>query len=256
MAWITTTGNYVKFLRGTPAAWEGLLEKNSDTLYFISETGATKGKLYLGEKLISDGTTNTINSLNDLSDVLISNNIPNNGLLVYDVVSHSWKPQSLSTVFSLIVSTMTGATATTDGTSGLVPVPQAGDQNKFLRGDGTWADPTAAIQTTVNTLVGQDAGQSVREIVTSEITNLVNGAPATFDTLGEIYDWINSHDTIMDVTEATSRLEAVETAVFGNNDDVNGLINDLTSVKNNIISIEGDITDINDSLKWKDLVEE
>ena len=123
MAWTTTTGNYVKFLRGTPAAWEGLLEKNSDTLYFICETGATKGKLYLGEKLISDGTTNTISSLGDLSDVLISNNIPNNGLLVYDIVSHSWKPQSLSSVFSLMVSPMTGATASADGTSGLVPVP-------------------------------------------------------------------------------------------------------------------------------------
>ena len=71
MAWTTTTGNYVKFLRGTPAAWEGLLEKNSDTLYFICETNATKGKLYLGEKLISDGTVNSITSIGDLSDVLI-----------------------------------------------------------------------------------------------------------------------------------------------------------------------------------------
>lgn len=32
----------------------------------------------------------------------------------------------------------TGATATEDGTSGLVPKPEAGDQDKFLKGDGTW----------------------------------------------------------------------------------------------------------------------
>lgn len=33
---------------------------------------------------------------------------------------------------------MVGATTSTDGISGLVPVPRAGDQNKFLSGSGTW----------------------------------------------------------------------------------------------------------------------
>jgi len=37
-----------------------------------------------------------------------------------------------------IYTDFTGATSTTDGTSGLVPAPLKGDQNKFLRGDGTW----------------------------------------------------------------------------------------------------------------------
>lgn len=32
----------------------------------------------------------------------------------------------------------TGATSITGGQSGLVPAPQAGDNEKFLRGDGTW----------------------------------------------------------------------------------------------------------------------
>ena len=34
--------------------------------------------------------------------------------------------------------TMQGATADADGTSGFVPKPLAGDQDKFLKGDGTW----------------------------------------------------------------------------------------------------------------------
>ena len=38
------------------------------------------------------------------------------------------------------VSVMKGATAEADGKTGTVPVPKAGDQNKFLRGDGTWAE--------------------------------------------------------------------------------------------------------------------
>lgn len=35
---------------------------------------------------------------------------------------------------------MTAATGSTAGTAGLVPAPQAGAQDKFLRGDGTWVD--------------------------------------------------------------------------------------------------------------------
>ena len=37
-----------------------------------------------------------------------------------------------------IATDMTGATANDDGTHGLVPQPLAGDEAKFLRGDGTW----------------------------------------------------------------------------------------------------------------------
>ena len=37
-------------------------------------------------------------------------------------------------------SDMTGATETTAGTHGLVPAPAAGDQDKVLKGDGTWGD--------------------------------------------------------------------------------------------------------------------
>ena len=37
---------------------------------------------------------------------------------------------------------MTGATPDVEGTSGLVPVPAAGDQDKFLKADGTWGTPT------------------------------------------------------------------------------------------------------------------
>jgi hypothetical protein len=38
-------------------------------------------------------------------------------------------------------SDMTGATATADGTHGLVPKPSKGDQSKFLCADGTWSTP-------------------------------------------------------------------------------------------------------------------
>ena len=37
------------------------------------------------------------------------------------------------------IGAMTGATASANGTMGLVPAPPSGKQNYFLRGDGTWA---------------------------------------------------------------------------------------------------------------------
>ena len=40
------------------------------------------------------------------------------------------------------VDIMTGATSNTNGISGTVPAPQAGQENLFLRGDGTWAKPS------------------------------------------------------------------------------------------------------------------
>lgn len=35
-------------------------------------------------------------------------------------------------------STMTGATASTDGKAGLVPAPSSGNQDYYLKADGTW----------------------------------------------------------------------------------------------------------------------
>lgn len=44
-----------------------------------------------------------------------------------------------------IATDMTGATASTAGTHGLVPAPSAGDNTKFLGGDGTWKTVPAAL---------------------------------------------------------------------------------------------------------------
>ena len=45
-------------------------------------------------------------------------------------------------------------------------------------------------------------------------------------------------------------------AVFGNDDDVNGLVNDVSDVKGDITTINTNITNLQETLKWKDLIEE
>ena len=47
--------NYVKFLRGTPSAYNNLAFKDSDTLYFVSEPNASTGQLDLGDRAIITG---------------------------------------------------------------------------------------------------------------------------------------------------------------------------------------------------------
>lgn len=50
------------------------------------------------------------------------------------------------------VPNMTGATALNDGKSGLVPAPQAGDEDKVLKGDGTWGEVASTPAVTKYTL--------------------------------------------------------------------------------------------------------
>ena len=49
-------------------------------------------------------------------------------------------------------STMTGASASASGTSGLVPAPASGKQTSFLRGDGTWEAIEAITNSEIDTI--------------------------------------------------------------------------------------------------------
>lgn len=78
---------YVKFLRGTPKAYENLAVKDSDTLYFISEADDLDGILYLGNKRIGGTGDLSIASIDELKDVLISEGLSDKSLLVYDAIA-------------------------------------------------------------------------------------------------------------------------------------------------------------------------
>jgi hypothetical protein len=123
-------------MRGTTAAWNNLpiADRNSDTLYFIADAASDEGLLYLGNKLIAGGSSDKpLMKLDDLDDVVIDSNLGDLSYIVFDWTSQTWvnkDPRQL--VFG-------GASASAMGKAGLVPVPQKGQDNLFLRGDGTWA---------------------------------------------------------------------------------------------------------------------
>ena len=216
MAYTTRLGNYVKFIRGTPKDWAALTkaEKDLDTLYFISEPEGEEGKLYLGPKLIAGGGSGaSVGSLKDLQDILLSENIEANSFLVYDSESKKWINKAASQVLASIATLMKGATADKDGAAGLVPVPTQGQQNLFLRGDATWADPTAELQATVAVLIGSDGNKSIREIARDELKTVVGTADEAFDTLGEIEEWIKNHEDATDILKLANKVTNLENVV-------------------------------------------
>lgn len=124
--------NYVKFYRGSSVAFENLLNKNSDTLYFITDSDSNISSLYLGDKLIAEGIT----QLNQLKDIIISDSIDDNQVLVFDKNQNKWINKSLIEAIGVMI----GASATKQGGAGLVPAPGINQHNRFLRGDGSWVD--------------------------------------------------------------------------------------------------------------------
>lgn len=294
MAYKTQLSGYVKFLRGTPAAWASISPKDPDTLYFIAEPTDLKGKLYLGNKLISggggDGSAVTIG---DLEDVLIGANVPSNAVLVYNEASQKWEPVALDTAINQVVGVMTGATASDDGLAGLVPQPIAGDNTLFLRGDATWADPTTAVNQRIDDLLGNDTG-TIREIASSLIDNLVGNAPEALDTLEELAAWAQEHEDALDLTQVTADIANLNDALFGADPDESladltamvqpdGVIKTLVNLDNVIFgdsntpglqsdvedlnialavandridTIEDSVIEITDQLRWRDVIEE
>lgn len=68
---------------------------------------------------------------------------------------------------------MTGATSSTAGAHGLVPAPAAGDQDKVLKGDGTWGDAAAtAIVAYINGAYGGSWTSSFQVYTTSAHTTV------------------------------------------------------------------------------------
>ena len=133
--------NYVKFRRGNPEAFKNLAHKEPDTLYFIYEEDALNGELYLGEKLIAGaGEVNGATSLRGLLDTYISEKVNADSFLVYDIAQGKWVDKPVDDILSAFV----GTAGDRPGIAGLVPAPEVGQGNYFLRGDGTWAEVVTA----------------------------------------------------------------------------------------------------------------
>ena len=207
-------------------------------MYFIVDGADDNiGKLYLGNTLIADGSGMTDISLDEVGGINIG--AMNDGdVLMYDMSTGEWKNVSLASEIGDLIKVFTGASEREDGTTGLVPQPLSDDFDKFLRGDGSWADPTAEVkesleelERSVSTLIGNDNGVSVRLIARSEAENaasaavadLVANADSSFDTLKEIADWILTHPEAEEFVALANRVTSLDNLLNGT-DGTEGLV--------------------------------
>lgn len=85
--------NLVKFTRGSLKAYQNLKEKDSNTLYFITDTENDKSFIFLGDSPIVDDTILKGLSFQDISDINILT--PRNGdILVYNKKTDQWENSS------------------------------------------------------------------------------------------------------------------------------------------------------------------
>ena len=114
--------NYVKFLKGTPNAFNTLTYKDPNTLYFIIAEGSNVGKLYLGNVLVAGNVTEDgteiVDTLGELLDVEI-NNAAIGQVLGYN--GTAWIPMDLPQAFE--ASILKGASEHEAGQAGYVPAP-------------------------------------------------------------------------------------------------------------------------------------
>lgn len=220
---IVPTNSYVKFIRGTTAAFDALVNKDANTLYFISDAvDSTSGKLYLGSKLISGGGgSSSVVNLTDLADVVI-NTVGNNQLLVYNAATSRWENKSINA----LVGVMTGATASSAGAAGLVPAPAAGAQHKFLRGDGTW--------------VTLDIDENLTNGILDEAEKKINNLNSSIENL---IAQVNELDT----TELNNRIKALELTVNGDTEHT-GLISIVSTLQSDITNLNSEIANIHTAI--------
>ena len=273
---MANTPNYVKFMRGTEALFNSLAIKDNDTLYFIFQEGQeNRGKLYLGNRLISgsfsDGSG--VIDINDLENVFINTaELADHDILVYNAATQKWENADIEEFL------MVGATAENAGVSGLVPAPNTGDQSKFLRGDGTWAEVSTSgltpeerqkildLDSAVSTLVGSHTGQSIDAIVESIIVQA--GAPENLDTIKEISDWIQQHpndvaeinSSIADLQERVSTLEGNDfTSLESRVLNLESAVGDLEGIETKYVNVSTQLdhltSELNDRLRWHELSE-
>ena len=245
------SNNYVKFVRTNNTLWQALGDnKNSDTLYFVVEPGAKNGSLYLGQALIATSIDEGL-SFEELKDVAFSVDLQNNDVIVHK--DGEWVNKPIS---SFMPVGMIGASETEEGAGGLVPAPAAGKHLMYLRGDGEWANPTeqlsgtvGQLQTTVGdlesnlgTVIGTDVGLSMRDVANAAVADLVDGAPAAFDTLKEIADWItgahegsvDAADLIADVTTLKEQVQKAGT----------GLLTRVGTLETNVAALTTDLENL------------
>ena len=125
-------------MNGIYSVW---LTDNADPINVFQIGTTSFGKYYSGEGINVTDPSNIVSVLVDSESVIVNSE----GLLEARPIFEKMIP-------------FVGATATKDGSKGLVPKPEAGDQDKYLFGDGTWKSIADVMYPVGSTYVTESTG--------------------------------------------------------------------------------------------------
>jgi hypothetical protein len=148
---------------------------------------------------------------------------------------------------------MTGATGATDGASGLVPQPIAGDENKYLKGDGTWGTLSGDIPTTLGSLddVSISAPVNGQTIVWQDslwVNQALNVDDADADSTNEIQqiDTLSFDGTILSGSLSGDGVPA-DTADLSSLEESQAVIDTATAIRGDMVHRIGQLNDVDTS---------
>ena len=183
--------NFVKFQRGSEAAYNKLLAANrvdNDTLYFIyDEDSAAIGKLYLGKRLIDGGESALVSDikLEDLENVVITE-VKQNSLLVHDGIN--WTAKQFDEVADL----NNWISKNRNSVDGLFSTEDENNLSTALKSLENLTTTTESIKSSVNSLSKQvnDITTGLNNYVSYvEYTNRMNAIDQEVDDLKNAVTW-------------------------------------------------------------------
>ena len=230
-------------MRCTQKFYQNLTTKDQDTLYFVYEpNNADNGFLYLGNRLIF-GQNKTEHegdvSIYDIQEIILSEGLSDGSILLYNEAKKVWENHDLKDL--LTYSSFVGATEDQDGIAGLVPVPEAGDQFKFLMGDGTWQEIDTyddELHAVTKTLVGDDPNLSAREIAEDVVIDLR-------ESVKNLQDLLDGSGSDSDIG-LRARVKSLEDSVG----DFHPVESKYLNIGEAVDYFDVSITSINDRLRW------
>ena len=120
---------------------------------------------------------------------------------------------------------MKGATVDVDGVFGLVPTPPKGELNRYLRVDGTWAEPTGDLPSAGSGGSGLMTPEQVSQLeqCVTNISNLTNSLSSTNTNVTNLSKTVNSLSSkhTNDVNSLNGSIGNINSTVNSINERVN-----------------------------------
>lgn len=270
---INPTNDYVKFVRGSKAAFANLQNKADDTLYFIYDAANSEaGSLYLGSRLIGGIGGAAGSSLGDLTDIVLTT-VGNKQILIYDDESKTWKNGSVNDIISVDNKSIVKADVGTLSLNNFEAAEIGSLAYKQDDGNLGWITPVKAVEV-LNVYTKDEINNKLNQSLSRKIVNSVEAIDLTAkDAEQYIYLVPNNDNTYDEYIVVNGALEKVgdwktDLSDYVTKAEVGTLVNDNfnTVVQEKIGDLSGyggenntlveKITEIDDRLKWVEITDD